>query len=162
MNFFSTDILFAIIIVNFYKSVTEGNRTRAMTGIFGAATSLDATAKARNESSDRSGKIGNIMCLCGNLIEQLFGMNDEFYINIAVECWKTMINVHFNHIKFCKAAVYSKESLARFADKIKKFDPSYVLSDLKATANRNNIILGVTLTVIALAIGIIYALWIYG
>ena len=145
---------------NFYKSVTQGNGTMAMTGIFGAATSLDATAKARNESSDRSGKIGNIMCLCGNLIEQFFDMNDKFYSDIAVACWKRLIDVHFNHIKFCKAAVYSQESLVKFADKIKKYDPSYELSELKATANRNNIILGVALVGVALAIGIIYALWI--
>jgi len=145
---------------NFYKSITQGNGTMAMTGIIGIATSLDSTQKARNESIKRYHNIGNIMCLCGNLIEALFDFKDEYYRKLAAWAWEKMLDMHFKHIKLYKTDALSKESVLKFSEKVKSINPSYVLPNIKATGNRNYKILAVAIGVAVFAIGIIYALWI--
>lgn len=144
---------------NFYKSITEGNGTMAMTGIFGAATSLDATSKARHESRKRSIQISGIFIHCFTAIEKTCD-DDEFYRNKKAWLLEKTFDLHFRHIKFCKTAIYDKNAVETFYTELKKLNPSYILPDIKATGNRNNLILGIALTVVALAIGIIYALWI--
>lgn len=146
---------------NFYKSVTEGNGTMAMTGIFGAATSLDATSKARHESRQRGIQISGIFVHCFAQIGMKFN-DDEFFKKQKAWLLEKTFDLHFRHIKFCKTAIYDKKTVETFYDELHKLNPNYELPDIKATGNRNNIILGITLTVIALAIGVIYALWIYG
>lgn len=146
---------------NFYKSVTQGNGTMAATGIYGAALSLDATSKARHESRQRSIQISGIFVHCYAQIEMQFN-DDEFFKKQKAWLLEKTFDLHFRHIKFCKTAIYDKKAVETFYAELHKLNPNYVLPNIKATGNRNNIILGVTLTVIALAIGIMYALWIYG
>ena len=143
---------------SFYKSVTQGNGTMAMTGIYGAGLSLDATRKARHESRQRSIQIGGIFIHCYAAIG-IFN-DDELYNSVMGWALENALNLHFRHIQFCKTAVYEKDALTTFATELKKVKPSYVLPNVKATGNRNYTILGIVLFGVALAVGIIYALWI--
>jgi len=136
----------------YYDSVTRGNGAMAMTGIYGAASSLDAKRKARYESAQRSVNIANIMCCCGNAIESTFGMQEEFYQQQAIFCWEKMLELHFDHIKLRNTAVFNQESVDGICAKIQKYKPTYTLPDVKATGNRNYTILGVLIALIALGL----------
>ncbi|MBR3592947.1 MAG: hypothetical protein IKL46_08855 [Clostridia bacterium] len=126
-----------------------------------AAVNLDAKRKAKYEYAQRMVNIGNIMCICGNAIEKTFGIEDEFYQELAVDCWKGMLNVHFGHIQYYKVAVFNEESIAKYAEKIQKYDQAYEIPQIKATEKRNYTITALLIVFGVLAISILWALWIW-
>jgi len=120
------------------------------------ASRMDHKRRLRYESANRCVKIGNLMCICGNAIETIFGLNDSFYASYAVFCWEKMLNIHFSHIKQVNVAVFNNESINMFYNKVKRFKPNFELPKIKATEKRNYTILG-----IALVIGVIVAIVLY-
>lgn len=140
---------------NFYNSITNNNLNFSVTT---AAVNMDAKRKARYESAQRMANIGNILCACGNCIETVIGLEDEFYQKLAVDCWEAMLCTHFGHIKTYKVAVFNDEAINKFAAKVKQYKPSYELPDIKPTEKRNYNIAAILLTIAALGVGILIAL----
>lgn len=140
---------------NYYNSITKKDPSFS---IMVAAMNMDAKRHARYDSAQRMVQIGNILCVCGNSIETIFGVADEFYKKLAVDCWKEMLICHFEHIKLYKVAVFNDESIQKYSAKIKKFDSSYEIPDIKPTEKRDYTIKGIIITLIALGIGILIAL----
>ena len=66
---------------NYYNSLT---RNDVSFSILVAAARMDAKRHARYESAQRAAKIGNILCMCGNCIESVFGLNDVFLSEFGV------------------------------------------------------------------------------
>lgn len=143
---------------NFYNNLTTNDLSFSL---ISAAVNMDAKRKARYESAKRMVNIGNIMCLCGNSIESVFGIEDEFYKNLAVKSWKKMIDVHFEHIKRCKVAVFSEESIQKFSAKIKKHDYSFEVPNIKPTEKRNYTIIGILIALAVLGISVFWYWWIW-
>ena len=140
---------------NYYNSITKNDPSFS---IMIAAMNMDSKRHARYESAQRAVQIGNILCVCGNCIENIFGLTDEFYSKLAVDCWKAMLIYHFEHIKLYKVAVFNDETIQRYAAKIQRFDSSYVLPDIKPTEKRDYTIKGIIITLIAFGIGLLIAL----
>ena len=140
---------------NYYNKITQNDISFS---VITAAVNMDAKRKARYESADRMAKIGNIMCVCGNCIENTFGLTDDFYAKHAIDCWKAMILLHFEHIKIYKVAVFTDDSIQRIAGKIKNFDSTYIVPDIKPTEKRDYTIKGILIALLALGIGILIAL----
>lgn len=140
---------------NYYNALTKQDLSFS---IIQAASNMDFKRKVRYESAQRMVNIGNILAVCGNCIENVFGLSDEFYRKLAVDCWQAMLTCHFGHIEAYKVAVFNEETVNRFFAKIKKYKPSYQLPDIKPTENRDYTIKGIIITLVALAIGILIAL----
>ncbi len=138
---------------NYYNELT---RKDLSFDLMTAAVNADAKRKARYESAQRMVNVGNIMCICGNVIEQTFGLDDQFYRDLAVSCWKEMLATHFGHIQYYKVAVFNEDSIAKYAQKIQKYEPAYEVPKIKATEKRNYTI---TALLIALGVFAISALW---
>lgn len=143
---------------NFYNEITRNDLSFSL---ITAAINMDAKRKARYESAKRMVNIGNIMCLCANTIESTFGMEDKFYQNLAVTSWKKLIDVHFEHIKRCKVAVFSEESIQKFSTKIKKYDTSFEVPNIKPTEKRNYTIIAILIALAVLGISALWYWWIY-
>ncbi len=144
-----------LVTVNarYYNELTKNDVSLSL---ITAAMNLDSKRKARYESAQRMVNIGNIMCICGNAIEKMFGLDDKFYQNLAVDCWKGMLAAHFGHIQYYKVAVFNEESINRYAAKVRKFETTYELPDIKPTEKRNYTIVAI---LIALGVFVISALW---
>ena len=140
---------------DYYNSITRNDPSFS---IMVAAVNMDAKRHARYESAQRMVQIGNILCACGNCIENTFGLTDEFYNKLAVDCWKAMLISHFEHIKLYKVAVFNDESIQKYAAKIKRYDSSYEVPDIKPTEKRDYTIKGIIIALIALGIGLLIAL----
>lgn len=140
---------------DYYNSITKKDPSFS---IMVAAVNMDAKRHARYESAQRMVQIGNILCTCGNCIENTFGLTDEFYNKLAVDCWKAMLISHFEHIKLYKVAVFNDESIQKYAAKIKRYDSSYEVPDMKPTEKRDYTIKGIIIALIALGIGLLIAL----
>ncbi|MBR3968157.1 MAG: hypothetical protein IKJ93_01045 [Clostridia bacterium] len=140
---------------NYYNSITKNDPSFS---IMVAAMNMDSKRHARYESAQRMVQIGNILCACGNCIEKTFGLTDEFYNRLAVDCWKAMLISHFEHIKLYKVAVFNDETIQKYATKIQKYDSSYVIPNIKPTEKRDYAIKGIIIALIALGIGLLIAL----
>ena len=110
---------------NYFNNLTKGNGVMALTGVVGAISSANSTANALSEHRDRCCSSANIMCLCGNYIEQYFDMNDKDYNFYAVWSWKKMIEFNSKFNSNYSINLFTDESLVRFTTKINKSDPSY-------------------------------------
>lgn len=139
---------------DYYNLITKSDPSFS---IMDAAMKMDAKRHARYESAQRMVQIGNILCACGNCIESTFGLTDEFYSKLAVDCWKAMLISHFEHIKLYKVAVFNDESIQKYASKIKKIDSSYEVPDIKPTEKRDYTIKGIIIALIALGVGFLIA-----
>lgn len=139
---------------DYYNSLTKNNPSFS---IMSAALNMDGKRQARYESAQRMVQIGNILGVCGNCIENNFGLTDEFYNKLAVVCWKAMLISHFEHIKLFKVAVFNDETIQKYATKIQKFDSTFVVPDIKPTEKRDYTIKGIIMFLIALGIGILIA-----
>jgi len=107
---------------NFYKSMTKGNGVMALTGIFSAISSATSTLTELSEDTERCVAIANIMCYCGNYIEEIFGMEDEDYCGYAVWSWKQMMDFHTDYQKVHSTqTLFDNESVSRFTEKIRKY-----------------------------------------
>ena len=143
---------------NYYNELTSNDISLSL---ITAAVRADSKRKARYESAQRMVNIGNIMCICGNSIEINFGLTDEFYQQLAVNCWKEMLNTHFCHIQYYKVAVFNEESIAKYGEKIKKFEPTYEISNLKATEKSSYAIKAILIALGALAVSALWCWWIW-
>lgn len=140
---------------NYYNALTKSDPTFSA---FGAAMKMDQKRHARYESAQRAVNIGNIICVCGNLIESTFGLQDAFYQNLAVDCWKGMLTVHFEHIKVYKVAVFNDETVQKFSAKVKQYDATYEVPDIKPTEKRNYTIAGILLAA-GVFVGVLLWYW---
>ena len=143
---------------NYYNALTKNDPTFSA---FGAAMKMDQKRHARYDSANRAVNIGNIVGLCGNLIESTFGLEDAFYQNLAVACWKEVMNVHFGHIQTYKVAVYKEEYVQDVAAKIKRFDTAYETPTIKATEKRNYTIAGILLAAGVFVATLLWYLWVF-
>lgn len=139
----------------YYDALTK--QKNISVSILDVAMNMDSKRNARYESVERMSKVGNILCLCGNLIENIFGLKDKFYNELAIECWKEMLNYHFEHIKTYKVAMFDNASVQRFTEKIKSFDSSYEVPNIKPTEVRDYTIKGIIIALISLGIGLLIA-----
>ena len=109
---------------NFCNSLTKGNGLMALTGVFGAISGAGSTLSAIGEDQDRCAKIANIMCLCGNYIEERFDMTDKDYCSAAVWCWQKMLEYHEDYHKVHSTqTLFDNESIERFNGKIRQYAP---------------------------------------
>ena len=105
----------------------------ALTGVFGAITSISETTSAQDEDQTRRVAIANIMCYCGLYIEERFDMTDEDYCAYAVWSWQKMLEFHENYRSVNSyRALFDKESVERFNNKILKYSHK-ILEDTSAT-----------------------------
>lgn len=140
---------------NFYTAITKKDPTAS---VMVAAVRMDSKRHAKYESAQRMVQIGNVLCVCANYIDSIFGAKGEFYNKLSVDCWKAMLDLHFEHIRTYKVAVFNEDTIQKFSAKIKKYDSSYEVPKMKATEKRNYTIKGIILVLIALGIGILIAL----
>lgn len=138
---------------NYYNALTKKD---VSFNVFVAAMNMDSKRHARYESAQRMVNIGNILCYCGNLIEKCFGLSDADYRAMAVDCWKAMMALHFEHIKIYKVAVFNDETIQKFAAKIRQYDAAYEVPKIKATEKRNYAIKAILL---AVGVGVLTFLW---
>lgn len=110
---------------NYYKSLTKGNGMMALTGIGGMISSATSTTNALNENLNRCANIANIMCYCGNFIEETFDMNDQDYKEFAVWSWKMMLQFNAEYKERHRGNLYSNETLTSYSNAISKYDSSY-------------------------------------
>ena len=109
---------------SFYKSLTKGDGIMALTGLFGAITSATNVLTELSEDTERCATIANIMCYCGNYIEDIFDMKDEDYCTFAVWSWKQMLDFHTEYQQVHKTqALFDEESVRRFTQKINQYAP---------------------------------------
>ncbi len=151
-----TTVSLAKASFNYYIKLTKSDLTFDLMLI---AANLDSKRKAKYESAQRMVNICNIMCICANSIEKIFGLEDEFYKDLAVGSWKEMIDGHIVHIKELGVAVFNEESIKTFSEKIKKYDPSYVVEDVKPTEKRSYAIKAILVALGILAISSVFCLW---
>ena len=59
----------------------------------------------------------------GDFLIELFG--NEYVKNVAVPCWKVAIDEHRKIIKFLANKPNNKKFILGYADKVKRYDPSY-------------------------------------
>lgn len=107
---------------NFHKTLTKGNGLMALTGITGLVTSVTDSAEKMDEEMDRWVAIANILCYCGNAVENHFGLDDDNYRNCAVTAWKMMINFNSDFRNTYNRDLFNTESLRTFTSKINKYD----------------------------------------
>lgn len=95
--------LYAIALIqmseNFYRAVTKGNGVMALTGVTGALMSASHTGGALVENQTRYSHIANILCVCGDEIENNFEMSDSVYNKQALECWDLAIDFYDTYKK---------------------------------------------------------------
>ena len=151
-----TTVWLVTVSGKYYNELTSNNLSF---DLMTAAVRADAKRNARYESAKRMANIGNIMCICGNLIEQYFDLNDVFYQNLAVKCWKGMLDTHFGHIQYYKVAVFNEESIAKIGAKIKRFEPAYEISNLKATEKSSYAIKAILIALGVFALSALWCLW---
>ncbi len=107
---------------SFYSTVTKGSGLMALTGIMGAISSATSVSEALNEDSDRCIAAANILCVCGNTIEETFDMNDENYRSLAVWCWTKMMNFHTEYSTYhTTQTLFSFDSVQKFNAKIAQY-----------------------------------------
>ncbi len=140
----------------FYNSVT--NQGSVSFGIFSAAMNMDTKRNAKYESAQRMLSIAKVLTRCGKCIESTFDVNDEFYKKLAAECWEVALAINFEHIKTYEVAVYDEEKLQKIVARFRKYNPSYVVPDIKPTERRNYTIKGIIMVLIALGIGVLITL----
>lgn len=143
---------------NYYNEITRNDPTAFL---LEAAMNMDAKRHARYESAQRAVNIGNILCICGNCIEATFGLDDASYQKMAVDCWKAMILLHTGHIQQYKVAVFDDETITRISDKIRCYDASFEVPQVKATEKRNYTIKGIALVVAIAALSFLWYWWIW-
>lgn len=143
---------------NYYNSLTKNDLSVSVTV---AAMRMDAKRHARYESAQRAVNIGNILCVCGNCIEATFGLGDTFYQNLAMDCWKAMLQVHVGHIQNYKVAVFNDETIQRISRKIQKYDRTYETPNVKATEKRDYTIKGILLAVAVFALTLLWYWWVW-
>lgn len=110
---------------SFYKTVTKGNGLIALTGVIGAASSLNSTGNALVENKERYSFIADIMCACGDNIEHYFDLQDKDYREYAVSSWKQMIDLDVQYKMRHGSYVYDKQKRERYINKLNKYEPSY-------------------------------------
>ena len=104
--------------------MTQGNGLMALTGIFGAISSAGSSLTELGEDSERCVAIANIMCYCGNLIEENFDMQDQDYCQFAVWCWTKMLEFHTDyHNVHSTQTLFDEASVTRFTNKINQYSP---------------------------------------
>lgn len=143
---------------NYYNAVTENDLSASL---MVAAVRMDAKRHARYESAQRAVNIGNILCVCGNCIEATFGLEDTFYQKLAVDSWKAMLLVHTGHIQQYKVEVFADESVERISGKIRRYDPSFELPQVKATEKRDYTIKGLLLVAAVAAVTLLWYWWVW-
>ena len=97
--------------------------------------------------------------MCGNLIESTFGVEDKFYQELATACWASVVALHYAHIEMTKVGVYSDEVVQGLAQKLKQYDSSFVLPEIKATEKRDYTIKGILIVAGILIIGFLWFVW---
>lgn len=129
---------------SFYSMVTRGNGMMALTGVSGALSGLASTGNAIDEDKTRCSDIANIMCYCGNYIEEIFGMSDRYYKEYAILSWKKMLQLAQEFEKFHGTDLFSRESLNKFSSKVHSYDQSYeVIKKKKPLKLSEKIIIGI-------------------
>lgn len=123
-----------------------------------AAMNLENKRKEKYESANRSSNIGKILCLCGNYIEKVCDMSDDFYRDLAVDCWKGALAVHFGHIQYFEVAVYTEESVQSIANKILQYEPGYVVPNIKSNEKATYAAKVFLIILAALGVGFLIAL----
>ena len=73
----------------------------------------------------------DVLYIYGNSVIHFFG--DEFANGIAVPCWKTGISFHKAVFTFFADKEANKKVIEEYGNKIKKYDSSYVLPEVKTT-----------------------------
>lgn len=143
---------------NFCDSLTKGSGAMMLTGISGAVSSLNSVGSAIGEDRSRCLNIANIMCCFGNNIEQIFGMNDKFYSDLAVLSWKKLIEFDQGFRAKHGSNMMDNDSIDRFSQKIHRYEPNYDLSSVK----KENIAANNFMTGFLVVVGIIgAAVWIF-
>lgn len=148
---------------SFCNSMTEGNGMIALAGVSGMITSVNSTRKEIEEDSSRCCTIANIMCHCGNYIEDYFDMNDEDYREYAVISWKNMMDLDTNFGYYHKNChIFNTESLERFSAKIHRYDPSYEIYDKKKKTREYNLKMASIFSLVCCwcpVLGLILSIW---
>lgn len=116
---------------SFYKTVTKGNGLIALTGVIGAASSLNSTGNALVENQERYSFVADIMCACGDNIERYFDLQDKDYKEYAVLSWKQVLEFVLIYKTKHGAYIYDKNKQERYINKIKEYDPSYSVKSVK-------------------------------
>ena len=107
---------------NFHKTITKGNGIMALTGITGLVHSVTDSAEKMDEEMERCVAIANILCACGNAVENQFGLEDKDYRECAVVAWKMMLNFNADFRENHHRDLFSTETLRNFTTKVNKLD----------------------------------------
>lgn len=75
------------------------------------------------EYLDRGCASRDLVYYCGNFIEQMFG--EEYAKGIGIHCWKAGITIHKDLIPLFAQKETNKNIILNYANKIKKYDPTY-------------------------------------
>lgn len=132
---------------------------------FSLTTALMNSSKKytnKTESASRYCNIAFILTKCGDSIEQIFGLNDEVYRKLAVQAWKESLALHVAHCEKYKIAVFNDEHIQKQTNKIRKYDESFTLPNVKTTGSRNFIIKFAVIFLLLCAAAVLYGLWIGG
>lgn len=143
---------------NFYNNITQNDPDFSLITL---AVRMDAKRHARYESAQRAVFIGNMLRVCGDCIESVFGLEDTFYQELAVDCWEAMMLLHTGHIKQYKVAVFNDETVKLICDKIRRYDASFEMPKIKATEKRDYAVKLILMVLAGLAVGVLGYLWLW-
>lgn len=106
---------------NFHKTLTKGNGIMALTGITGLVSSIADSSEKMDEEVDRCVAIANILCYCGNAVEEYFGLEDKDYRECAVVAWNMMLSFNTDFRETHNRDLFDTDSLRRFSSKINQY-----------------------------------------
>lgn len=120
---------------SFYKALTKGNGTLALTGISGIAMSLKSTGEALQGDKERCAATAAIAVMCGNEIEKQFGMEEETYRNCALTCWKQLLDFDADYKKTHGSYLLNDETKREYSEKIRNYEPTSATAGVQTTRN---------------------------